>query len=217
MNPATDRNFPQKAREALDQLDAEKAESMFLDLVVEIEDAYNKNQKDVAAELQQIAKAIEAGGKLDDSLRFKQRTCEIMLRRSMAERRRNQPPPAPARDGKTITQMAFVCFAADPAAYAAFFNKHEVSSELRVLPDGSRWLRTRESQLMLVCRQNQKLSGFFPLFVAQSREDASRYFQEQGHYLEGEELDVCGMKVVVFKERSGQRFLLAGAEIMQNL
>lgn len=216
MSSATDKNFQQQAEKALGELNAEKADEYFLELVVSLEDAFNKNQKDVAAELQRIAKSIESEGKADDSVRFKQRTCEIMLRRSMAERRRNQPPPLPNKELRTITQMAFVCFASEPSAYAGLFNKHELSSELRVLPDGSRWLRTRESQLLLVCRQH-KLSGFFPLFIAPSREDASRYFQDMGNYLDGDELDVCGMKLLVFKEKTGQRFLLGGAEIMQNI
>lgn len=215
MSQATD-NFHLLAQEALDELDATKADELFVNLLVALEDTFNKNQKEIAAELQQIAKKIESGGKVDDSLRFKQRTCEIMLRRSMAERRKNQPPPPPPKESKAFTQMAFVCFSTDPPTYAAFFNKHEVSSELRVLPDGSRWLRTSQSQLMLISKQH-RLSGFFPMFIAPSREDASRYFQEQGFYLDGEELDICGKKVLVFKDKTGQRFLVAGAEIIQNI
>lgn len=216
LSPATDRNFQQKAQDALEELDATKADELFVDLIVSLEDAFNKNQKEIAAELQQIAKSIESGGKVDDSLRFKQRTCEIMLRRSMAERRKNQPPPVPPKESKAFTQMAFVCFSADPPSYAAFFNKHELSSELRVLPDGSRWLRTSQSQLLLISKQH-KLSGFYPMFIAPSREDASRYLQEQGFYIDGEELDICGKKVLVFKDKTGQRYLVAGAEIIQNI
>lgn len=216
MSPATDRNFQQQAQEALEELDSSKADELFVNLIVSLEDAFNKNQKDVAAELQQIAKSIESGGKIDDSLRFKQRTCEIMLRRSMAERRKNQPPPAPPREAKVVTQMAFVSFSPDPPSYAAFFNKLEVSSELRVLPDGSRWLRSSQSQLMLISKQH-RLSGSYSMFIAPSREDASRYFQEQGYYLDGDELDICGKKVLVFKDKVGQRFLVAGAEIVQNM
>ena len=216
MGQAPDKNFQQLAQEALEELDATKADDLFVKLLVALEDAYNKNQKEIAAELQHLAKQIESGGKIDESLRFKQRTCEIMLRRSMAERRKNQQPPPPPKESKAISQMAFVCFSSDAPNYAAFLNKHEVSTELRVLPDGSRWLRTSQSQLMLISKQN-RLSGFYPMFIAPSREDASRYFQEQGYFLDGDELDICGKKVLVFKDKASQRFLVAGAEIIQNI
>ncbi len=210
-------NFYEEAEHCLAEMDGVKADELFLNLVVRLESEFNKNQKDVAAELQRIAKAIESDGKSDEALRFKQRTCEVMLRRSMAERRRNQAPPgAPARDTRSLTQMAFVCFAADPASYAGFMIRTGLNSELRVLPDASRWIRSKEGQLILVARQN-RLSGFFPLFIAPSREDAARLMQDNGNFLDGEEIDVCGMKLLVLKDKASQRFLLGGGEILQNV
>ncbi|MBX9686233.1 MAG: hypothetical protein K2X27_05995 [Candidatus Obscuribacterales bacterium] len=217
MSSAAHGKYHESAEKALGELDSEKAEELFLSLIVSIEEAFNKNQKDVATELQRIAKEIESSGKVDDSVRFKQKTCEIMLRRSMAERRRNQAPPAPPnKDARSFTQMLFVCFSSEPAAYAAFLQKTGLSTELKILPDGSRWLRGKDSTLMLICRQG-KLSGFFPLLVASSREDAARQLQDHGHFLDGEEIDVCGMRIQVIKDKTGQRILLAGAEIMQNV
>ena len=215
MSSDANNNFA-SAEQALAELDSEKAEQLFLELVLSIEKSVNKNQKDVAVELQRIAREIESFGKMDDALRFKQRTCEVMLRRSMAERRRNQSPPVPARDTKSLTQMIFICFTGDPAAYAAFLQRTGLVFSVRVLPDGSRWLRNKDSQLILLCRQG-RLSGYFPLFVAPSREDAARQLQENGNFLDGEEVDVCGMKLLVLKDKSAQRFLLGGAEILQNI
>lgn len=214
MSSAAKSQYHNHAQSALGELDAEKADQLFSKLVESIEEAYNKNQKDVAAELQRIAKEIEADGQLEESLRFKQRTCEIMLRRSMAERRRNQSPPAQGKDTKALNQMIFICFIQDPASYAAFLQKTGLTQELRMLPDGARWMRTKDSQLMLICRQG-RLSGHFPLFVAPSREDAARHLQNNGNFLDGEEVDVCGMKLLVMKDKHGQRFLLGGAEILQ--
>jgi hypothetical protein len=216
LSSSANTNYHLYAEKALAELDSEKAEHLFLELVLAIEEAVNKNQKGVAAELQRIAREIESSGKVDDALRFKQRTCEVMLRRSMAERRRNQAPPTQARDTKSLTQMIFICFAADPSSYAAFMQRTGLNQELRVLPDGSRWLRSKDSQLILICRQG-RLSGYFPLFVAPSREDAARQLQENGNFLDGEEIDVCGLKLLVLKDKTGQRFLLAGAEILQNI
>jgi hypothetical protein len=212
----TNSKYLLQAEQALAELDSERAEALFEDLVSTIEQSVNKNQKGLAAELQRIAKEIEFAGKEDDSLRFKQRTCEVMLRRSMAERRRNQAPPAPARDTKSLTQMIFICFAADPPTFAAFLQRSGLVQELRVLPDSSRWLRNKDSQLIFLCRQG-RLSGFFPLFVAPSREDAARHLQDTGNFLDGDEIDICGMKLLVIKDKSSQRFLLAGSEILQNI
>lgn len=216
MNSAAKSKYLNEAESALAELDSEKADQLFSDLVIAIETEFDKNQKDVASELQRIAKEIESAGNLDESLRFKQRTCEIMLRRSMAERRRNQSPPAPAKDGKILSQLIFICFAADPASYSVFLQKTGLTQELRVLPDGSRWLRSKDSQLLLVCRQS-RVSGFFPLFVAASREDAAKHMQSNGHFIDGDEIDVCGMRLLLIKDKSGQRFLLGGAEIMHNI
>jgi len=204
------------ANKALTELDTEKADQLFLELVAKIEDAVNKNQKELAAELQRIAREIESAGKLEDSLRFKQRTCEVMLRRSMAERRRNAPPAPPPRDNKALTQMVFVCFASQPQAYAAFLQTGGLNKELRVLADGARWMRSKDSQLILVCK-NDRLSGFFPLFIAASRDEASKELQSHGNILDGSELNVCGMKLLIMKDKSDQRFLLAGTEILQNI
>lgn len=218
MSSTAKSNFNEEAEHCLAEMDGVKADELFLNLVVRLEDEFNKNQKDVAAELQRIAKAIESEGKADEALRFKQRTCEVMLRRSMAERRRNQAPPGapPAKDTRSLTQMAFVCFSSDPASYAAFLQRTGLNSELRVLPDGARWMRSKEGQLMLIGRQG-RLSGFFPLFIAPSREDAAKAMQDNGHFLDGEEIDICGMKLLVLKDKASQRFLLGGGEILQNV
>ncbi len=216
LSSAANNKYHESAEQALAELDSQKADKLFLELVLAIEEGVNKNQKDVATELQRIARAIESEGNVDESVRFKQRTCEVMLRRSMAERRRNLPPPVPTRDGKTLTQMIFISFVSDPATYAQFLVRTGLNQELRVLPDGSRWVRSKDAQLMLLCRQG-RLSGFFPLFVAISREDGARSMQDSGHHLDGDEIDVCGMKLLVIKDKSGQRFLLAGSEILQNM
>ncbi len=208
-------NFHQQAELALAELDSQKADELFLSLVVDLESEFGKNQKDVAAELQRIAKSIEADGKLDESIRFKQRTCEVMLRRSMAERRRNQAPPKPAVEGKSFNSMVFVAFTADPASYAAFLQRTGLIHELKVLPDGSRWIRNKESQLILIARAG-RLTGYFPLFIASYKDEALKQMQETGHFIDGEEIDICGMKLLLLKDRASQRFLLAGQEILQN-
>lgn len=220
MNSAAKNNYYEQAEHALAELDGVKAEELFLALVLQLEEEFNKNQKDVAAELQRLAKQIESEGKVEESLRFKQRTCEVLLKRSMAERRRNQPTPvagAPQKEGKTLNQMIMVYFTGDPAGYAQFLQRTGLNTELRVLPDGSRWMRSKDSQLILIGRGQGRHAGFFPLFVAVSRADAAKQMQETGNFLDGDEVDICGLKLLTMKDKAGQRFFLAGSEILQNI
>lgn len=218
MNSAANSNYGKQAEIALNELDSEKAEQMFLELVVGLEEAFNKNQKDVAAELQRIAKEIESLGKVDDSLRFKQRTCEIMLRRSMAERRKNQQAPAQsqAKDSKLLTELVFASFVNDPHSYSFFLQRTELCSELKVLPDGSRFLRSKNGQLIFLSRAG-RLSGYFPLFIAGSRTDATRQMQDSGHFIDGDDLEICGVKLTVIKDKAGQRFLVTTGELLQSV
>ncbi len=74
------------AAEALTSNDPTKAEDIYNIIVLNVQKAFNNNQRDVASELQRLSKSIESSRSTDDSLAFKQRTCESMLKISMAER-----------------------------------------------------------------------------------------------------------------------------------
>lgn len=102
-----------KAAEALNAKDASQVEQIYTDIVTYVQKAFNNNQRDVAAELQRLAKSIEATTRVEDALAFKQRTCEIMLKISMAERHKgrlleNTPattPPPPALPFKNLEYL----------------------------------------------------------------------------------------------------------------
>lgn len=83
---------------ALAEVDAEKAEKLFCELIENIKRRVGEGQKEIAAELQQLAKAIEADGRTQESFDFKQKTCALMLTMSMRSRGRavSSTPPAPA-------------------------------------------------------------------------------------------------------------------------
>src|ERR1700738_1827544 len=83
-----------KAREALNAKDADQVEQLYTHIVTYVQKAFNSNQRDVAAELQRLAKSIESTATVEDALAFKQRTCEIMLKISMAERHKGKQAPA---------------------------------------------------------------------------------------------------------------------------
>ncbi len=79
--------------EALETDDPAKSEDLYNQIVLKVQKTFNNNQRDVASELQRLSKCIEAARNTDQSLTFKQRTCESMLKISMAERHKGKPAP----------------------------------------------------------------------------------------------------------------------------
>lgn len=77
-----------KANEAIATTDGARANELYRDIVQTITMVCNKNQKEIANELQQLAKSIEEQGKPTEAFEFKQRTCAVMLEISMEDRRR---------------------------------------------------------------------------------------------------------------------------------
>ncbi len=77
-----------KAVEALGSSDNAYSAELYRDIVQTITRLCNKNQKEIANELQQLAKSIEELGKVGEAFEFKQRTCAVMLELSMEDRRR---------------------------------------------------------------------------------------------------------------------------------
>ncbi len=77
----------QIALSALSNASQEEAEQKLTSIIGMLEKQYGENQKEVAAELQRLAREIETSGKIDQAIEFKQRTTEIMLRVSMERRR----------------------------------------------------------------------------------------------------------------------------------
>lgn len=77
-----------KANEAIATSDATRANDLYREIVQTITILCNKNQKEIAGELQNLAKAIEEQGQSTEAFEFKQRTCAVMLEISMEDRRR---------------------------------------------------------------------------------------------------------------------------------
>lgn len=77
-----------KALEALSTSDGARSHELYRDIVQTLTRLCNKNQKEIANELSQLAKGIEEQGKSGESFEFKQRTCAVMLELSMEDRRR---------------------------------------------------------------------------------------------------------------------------------
>jgi predicted enzyme related to lactoylglutathione lyase len=74
------------ARAALGETDGETAERLYDELIASIEAKHAGNQREVAATLGSVAKALDAEDSPEKAMQFKQRTTEIMLKRSMSAR-----------------------------------------------------------------------------------------------------------------------------------
>jgi uncharacterized membrane-anchored protein len=85
----------QLALSALTNHSADEAEEKLASIITSLEQHYGENQKEVANELQRLAKEIENSGQIEQAIEFKQRTTELMLRISM-ERRRGLRESRPA-------------------------------------------------------------------------------------------------------------------------
>lgn len=83
----TSSDLLEKAKNAIANGDEGASEKLYEEIIKAIETQVGKNQKDIASELQKIARALESEGQIDHAFLFKQRTCATMLRLSMEERR----------------------------------------------------------------------------------------------------------------------------------
>lgn len=83
---SVDNELISAARAALNEPNGEQAEHLYDELISRIESKHAGNQREVAATLSQLAKALDAEDSPEKSMQFKQRTTEIMLKRSMAAR-----------------------------------------------------------------------------------------------------------------------------------
>lgn len=80
-----------RSKEAARESDPERAEGIYTEIIRSLEEMHGKNQKEVAAALKQLSRELEVQGLVDESFKFKQRTCEVLLKMSMSERRRTIP------------------------------------------------------------------------------------------------------------------------------
>ncbi len=79
-----------RANEALLTGDDSKSHEIYRDIVETLSRLCNKNQKEIAQELQTMAKMLEDRAELQAAFEFKQRTCAVMLELSMEERRKSR-------------------------------------------------------------------------------------------------------------------------------
>jgi hypothetical protein len=77
-----------RASQAVAQPDRAVAENMIEEIISELERKYQNDQREVAAALKRLSKHMESDGAGEAAFEFKQRSCEVMLKMSMAARHR---------------------------------------------------------------------------------------------------------------------------------
>lgn len=120
------------ALEALSTSDPSTSEEAYNQIVLKVQKAFNNNQRDVASELQRLSKCIEASRNTEDSLTFKQRTCESMLKISMAERHKGKPAPvlAVAKPAPTFQSLEYLILGSNNFDGDVRFYRDTLKSEL---------------------------------------------------------------------------------------
>jgi len=137
----------QIALSALTNHSADEAEEKLASIITSIEQHYGENQKEVANELQRLAKEIENSGQIEKAIEFKQRTTELMLRISMERRRGLRESRTPlaevnsnsvqAYSPPTVTNLAPATAAAALPSVAAPNNARTTRANLGALSPSS--------------------------------------------------------------------------------
>lgn len=219
--------FHELAKRALNESEFEKAEAIYLELISAIETLYGKSQKDVANELQRIAKTIETGGDVDASMEFKQRTCAVLLKISMAERHRNRvaPQAVPQMEVSTephslwLKSEILLLATSDFDVQLTFYRDSARMSVLQSFGEKNKRLALIDVGLMykILLLESRQLSGFLPLFVTERFEDCERQMRSLGFVSVPASLDLPGGTVVIFRDRGGNSYALARAECLRIL
>ncbi len=215
-----------RANAALAALDQSLADKLYEELVTAIEDVRGKNQKEVAAELQRLARAIEAEGRFDDSMRLKQRTCEVMLRMSMAERHRGRMPvltrpaaPSVSPDSSLLKRLAFLYIGSiNPASELTWLKAGLGASEVRRLEDNGRFytvLSLPNSAPIVLC-EDEIAGAWLPVFEVENPEEAIQNFRSQWHDLLREEARLPGGKLTWLRSHT-RRFGIVATSCLRGI
>lgn len=172
------------ARKALDLGKEAEAEDLYLALIAKLDAFYASNQKEMAAELQAVARIIESDLGAEPAIEFKQRTCETMLRMSMQARHRGRALPPrlpsapinPASAGLTpfkeiaCIYISSTSFDRDLAFYKDLF---KIEPEWQLNSDEQRVAALRLASGPLFLLTDPPVApGFVPLFLVDNLDSA---------------------------------------------
>jgi predicted enzyme related to lactoylglutathione lyase len=201
------------ARAALGQPNGEQAEQLYDDLIAAIEAHHKGDQREVAATLGQLAKTLNEESP-DKAMQFKQRTTEIMLKRSMAARMaerqlprmQNQPTmqsPPPPLPFKQLEYLYMGCsdFDRDLKYYTEVLGAHLLWAfdkfDAKVAA-----LRVASGTPILLAT-HRPAPSCQPIFSVASLEAAAENLKKRGWTSEGEAVETPNGRAYIFQDPSG--------------
>ncbi len=216
---SVDNELISAARAALGEPNGELAEKLYDELIALIEAKHSGNQREVAATLGALAKALDAEDSPEKSMQFKQRTTEIMLKRSMAARMaerqlpkmQNQPtlhstPPPPFAKLEYL-YIGCADFERDLKYYREVlgaqllwaFDKFDAKVAALKVASGP-------PLLLATHRPAPSCQPIFSLPVGGSLDALMKNLKQRGWQVEGEPMETPNGPTVLFKDPSGNLF-----------
>lgn len=210
------------ARSALGEPNGDQAELLYNDLIAAIEAHHKGDQREVAATLAQLAKTLNSEDSPDKAMHFKQRTTEIMLKRSMAARMaerqlprmQNQPsmqpslPPPSPLPFKHLEYFYIGCadFDVDLKYYREVLGAHLLWAFNK---DGHRVAALRlASGTPMLLGTHAPAPACLPVFAVGSLDNAADSLKKRGWAAQGAIFETPSGKAVVFADPSGNRFAI---------
>lgn len=220
--------FLEQARHALQETDSEKAETFYMELITSIEALYGKSQKDVANELQRIAKFIETEGDLNVSMEFKQRTCEVLLKRGMEERQRNRAALPPMKAKAEVAEPVklpwlrseiLLLAVPDFDSQSTFFKEAAGLPLLHFSEERGRKMALFDfgAAYRVLLFESRQLSGFMPLLLTEDFEESQKRMRVLGFVAAPASLELPRGTVSIFRDRLGNSYGLSKADFINIL
>lgn len=201
------------AAEALAISDPTKSEDLYNQIVLKVQKAFNNNQRDVASELQRLSKSVEASRNTEDSLTFKQRTCESMLKISMAERHKGKAPPvlAPTKPPLPFKNLEYLYVGCNDFDADVRFYKDTIKAELlwAFHKFGSKVAAFKMAYgPILLLADHKKAPSIEPIFTVDNLETVVKSLKEKGISKLDGPIDTPNGKAYSFKDLGGNQFSL---------
>lgn len=201
------------AAEALAISDPTKSEDLYNQIVLKVQKAFNNNQRDVASELQRLSKSVEASRNTEDSLTFKQRTCESMLKISMAERHKGKAPPvlAPTKPPLPFKNLEYLYVGCNDFDADVRFYKDTIKAELLWAFNkfGSKVAAFKMAYgPILLLADHKKAPSIEPIFTVDNLETVVKSLKEKGITKLDGPIDTPNGKAYSFKDLGGNQFSL---------
>jgi len=212
MNVQEQRGLRSIADAALIEKDGEAAARLYDQLIDQVKQLVGDNQKDIAAELQRLAKEIEADGRPDDAFEFKQRTCAVLLKLSMAARGRPSSEAAVRASAQTKPTMKIEAIALGSEHFDQDLKHYlELLSARPIQTSGKEGFRTASlaagaGPLIMLCEGAKP--GWTPIFSVEDSAGTVAHLERLGWRRMEERLLTSSGEAMLYSDAAGGRIAL---------